>query len=104
MFVRDPLRRRAMRRIVVTVAIVAIAWALALGAVVVVIGSAPPSYIPIVLVGGLWVVALVVSFFLLNDEGLFSRYLAIAVVALIAAAIVVDRFAAIFFTAQTPPA
>jgi hypothetical protein len=93
-----------MRRIALAIAIVATAWALVLGAVVVVIGSAPASYIPILLVGGLWVVALVVSFFLLNDEGLFSRYLAIAVVALIAAAIVVDRFAAIFFTAQTPPA
>jgi len=93
-----------MRRIALVIAIVATAWALVLGAVVVVIGSAPASYIPILLVGGLWVVALVVSFFLLNDEGLFSRYLAIAVVALIAAAIVVDRFAAIFFTAQTPPA
>jgi hypothetical protein len=93
-----------MRRIALAIAIVATAWALVLGAVVVVIGSAPASYIPIVLVGGLWVVALVVSFFLLNEEGRFSRYLAIAVVALIAAAIVVDRFAAIFFTAQTPPA
>jgi hypothetical protein len=94
----------AVLRVAVAVALVAVIWEGALIAVLAIVGPVAPSWLPIVLAGALWVVALVVAFVLLNQEGRFSAYLAIAAIALLAAAIVVDRFWAIVYATPVPPA
>jgi hypothetical protein len=94
----------ALLRIALAVALVAVIWEGALIAVLVVVGAEAPSWLQVVLAGALWVVALIVAFVLLNQEGRFSAYLAIAAIALLAAAVVVDRFAAIVYATPVPPA
>jgi hypothetical protein len=79
-----------MRRAVVAILVIALLWAVTLAAfpLFVLNGYAPRSWW-ILLILGLWLMALVVYAALLNAEGRFSRYLIVASVALVAAVIVV---------------
>jgi hypothetical protein len=100
----DRVRGRAIVRLAVAIALVAVLWQAGLIGALVLFGADAPSWFPIFLAGVLWLVALVVAFVLLNEDGRFGVYLAIAAVALIAAVVVVDRFAAIVYATPVPPA
>ena len=91
-------------RLAVAVGLVVVIWEGGLLLALQVVPTDAPSWFPLLLAGVLWIAALVVSFLLLNRDGRFITYLAIAAIALIAAAIVVDRFAAIVYATPVPPA
>jgi hypothetical protein len=91
-------------RLAVAVGLVVVIWEGGLIVALRVVEADAPSWFPLFLAGVLWMAALLVAFLLLNREGRFITYLAIAAIALIAAVVVVDRFAAIVYATHVAPA
>jgi hypothetical protein len=79
-----------MKRLLFAVGVIVAVWVAAFVVFALMFPGGPRLSVQIALIGVLWVAALVVCFFLVNPEGLMSRYLVIAAGTLVAATVFVS--------------
>ena len=81
--------RGTLKRLLATIGLIAVVWILAFVAAGTVLGGGLRPIHQVALIGGIWVVGLVVGFFRFNPDGEFSWYVVMAGITLAAAALFV---------------